>query len=75
METRQGKYHSFMLRLWRGLTAGDAKWRASLEDPETGERHGFGDLQELFGFLEARTDEPGDAVNRSPGGPGKSSDA
>jgi hypothetical protein len=46
------RYHSFLLRLWlvdeqEGLT-----WRASLENPHTGERLGFATLERLFIFLQ-----------------------
>jgi hypothetical protein len=49
------KYLAFMLRLWRANDAPDtrenAQWRASLENPHTDERIGFGSLVELFTFL------------------------
>ncbi len=70
MDIRKAGYHSYLLRLWRGVTAGDPNWRASLEDPQTGERHGFADLEELFGYLEAKTGESGDALAGPPGEPG-----
>lgn len=45
---------SYLLRLWLveddGLT-----WRASLESPGNGERHGFTSLDRLFAFLAAQT--------------------
>ena len=42
---------SYLLRLWRteGLQA--CEWRASLEIPETGERIGFANLEQLFVYL------------------------
>ena len=56
-------YVSFLLRLWRVSDEGKsqpgtkkAEWRASLENPHTGERKGFTDLDELFSFLRARTE-------------------
>ncbi len=49
-------YVSYLLRLWR-FGEDDAKvWRASLENPMTGERQGFASLGDLFTFLEAQTD-------------------
>ncbi len=42
---------SYILRLWRAEQAGDANWRASLEDPRSGERFGFTYLEQLFAFL------------------------
>ncbi len=44
------KYRSYLLRLWRVETPGLC-WRASLEDPHTGERIGFASLEQLFAFL------------------------
>lgn len=49
---RQGTYVAYMLRLWQaGTAAGLPVWRASLENPHTGERLAFGDPQALFAFL------------------------
>jgi len=45
------RYQAYLLRLW---VAGDddaAVWRASLEDPRTGERRGFADVNDLLTFL------------------------
>jgi len=44
------KYRSYLLRLWRAETS-DPCWRATLEDPRTGERIGFACLEQLFAFL------------------------
>jgi len=44
------KYRAYLLRLWRSETL-DQGWRASLEDPHTGERIGFASLEQLFAFL------------------------
>lgn len=43
-------YCSYLLRLWRSETS-DLGWRASLEDPRTGERVGFATLEQLFAYL------------------------
>ncbi len=43
-------YRSYLLRLWCA-DALDQCWRASLEDPHTGERIGFASLEQLFTFL------------------------
>ncbi len=45
-----GQYHSYLLRLWCTETPARS-WRASLEDPHTGERVGFAGLEQLFTFL------------------------
>ncbi len=44
-------YQSYLLRLWRVDQSGSGNWRASLEDPRTGERVGFANLEDLFVFL------------------------
>lgn len=49
---RHGAYVAYMLRLWRaGSRAGQPVWRASLENPHTGERLAFGDGNALLDFL------------------------
>jgi hypothetical protein len=48
----QRTYHAYLLRLWRVNTGPATVWHASLEDPRTGERTGFADLQGLCAFLE-----------------------
>ncbi len=47
-------YLSYLLRLWRE-SGQKAAWRASLEDPRTGERLGFASLVDLVAFLENET--------------------
>ena len=44
------KYRAYLLRLWCADTL-DPCWRASLEDPRTGERIGFASLEQLFAYL------------------------
>ena len=52
MTTRQRHYRAYLLRLWQ-IDDGDmAAWRASLETPGTGERRGFGSLEELCRWLQ-----------------------
>lgn len=45
------RYRAYLLRLWQTGDDESASWRALLEDPRTGERHGFADLASLFAFL------------------------
>jgi len=52
MEERPVEYFSYLLRMWR--TGKESAWRASLEDPRTGERLGFGSLEALWAFLWGR---------------------
>ena len=42
---------SYILRLWRVDLSKPAVWRASLENPETGQRIGFASLEQLFAYL------------------------
>jgi len=49
---------SYMLRLWQVGDGEGAVWRASLEDPHTGERRAFATCQALLDFLEALTVDP-----------------
>jgi hypothetical protein len=51
----QQQYLAYMLRLWQVSSDGEPIWRASLESPHTGERHGFANLEALFAFLEKQT--------------------
>lgn len=48
----QRAHLTYLLRLWQADSAKGLVWRASLENPHTGERHGFGDLDALLTFLE-----------------------
>jgi hypothetical protein len=45
-------YVAYLLRLWREKGGGTTQWRASLQHPHSGERVGFGSLEELFEFLQ-----------------------
>ena len=44
-------YAAYLLRLWRERTGQSIRWRASLQDPHSGERAGVASLEELFEFL------------------------
>ena len=49
---RHENYVAYMLRLWQvGSRSGKSVWRASLENPHTGERQAFGDVEALVAFL------------------------
>ena len=50
-ESKSTQYRSYILRLWSTDPSVAAGWQASLEDPETGKRIGFANLEELFVFL------------------------
>jgi hypothetical protein len=51
---RPPRYRAYLLRFWeeRGLQPETSSvWRFSLEDPQTGKRHGFASLEALVTFL------------------------
>jgi hypothetical protein len=52
MSEKPRRYLSYLLRLWQASSGGEMVWRASLEDPHTGERRGFASLANLVSFLE-----------------------
>ena len=65
---RKKKYRSYLLRLWMADDNGDQLWRLSLEDPFSGERRGFANLEDLCTYLEEKMkDDP----DRSIKGTGK----
>ena len=58
MGKKRAGYLAYMLRLWQVRQDADtvhddpkAAWRASIENPHTGERRGFPNLEALFAFL------------------------
>jgi len=53
MSKREREYMAYLLRLWREND--NSPWRALLENPNTKERFGFANLNELIEFLEDKT--------------------
>lgn len=53
--TTEHTYHAYLIRLWAAHENGKVVWRASLENPHTGERLTFTSLQRLFAFLQDQT--------------------
>jgi hypothetical protein len=51
-------YLAFMVRLWRAGTSDGPVWRASLENPHTGERQTFADVEALIAYLRGQTNDP-----------------
>jgi hypothetical protein len=49
-------YHSYLLRFWEERAEGASVWRFTLEDPQTGKRQGFADLENLTEWLRSCTD-------------------
>lgn len=54
MTEPQGRYSSYLLRIWQTASSGGLACRTSLEDAHSGERVGFGTLDGLFDYLRAR---------------------
>jgi len=52
------EYAAYLLRLWRERGSQTTGWRASLQDPHSGERVGFSSLERLFDFLRRETGSP-----------------
>ena len=48
-------YLAYLLRLWREQGGETTRWRASLQDPHSGEKFGFAHLDELVAFLREQT--------------------
>jgi len=62
MDHERSAYYAYLLRLWQvkdapaGGNNGEFVWRASLEDPHTGERVGFATLDDLVEYLRHQMD-------------------
>ena len=66
------RYRAYLLRMWSVEQTGQMVWRASLEDPQTGELLGFADLALLFAFLRDKALGT-DSADKSGDYPGSSS--
>ena len=75
MEQRERRYVSFLLRLWQTKDGAKSIWRASLEDPRSGECRGFASLEQLCVFLMQQTIADGGRGGRAAGQTGKEGDA
>jgi hypothetical protein len=60
-KAQEHTYHSYLLRIWRTGSYGERTWRCMLEDPHTGQQHGFADLDALCAFLRQQTEAFTDA--------------
>ncbi len=47
--SRAPRYQAYLLRCWADAPG---SWRFSMEDPHTGERRGFADLNALMAFIQ-----------------------
>jgi hypothetical protein len=60
MAPGKNRYLSYLLRVWFVRQNGYGTWRASLEDPHTGKKIGFPDLETLMTFLYTKIQETGE---------------
>jgi len=67
-EANECSYQSYLLRIWRTGSYGERTWRCMLEDPHTGQRHGFGDMDALRAFLRRQIDVMVDPQTGADGG-------
>lgn len=51
MKDMESNYYSFMLRTWKVKERGKLVWRASLENPTTGKRVNFHDIESMYAYL------------------------
>ncbi len=61
------RYRAYMLRAWEVRSeraAQPSTWRFSLENPETGEKRGFPDLEALVRFLKGELGARGHEANQ-----------
>jgi hypothetical protein len=54
MSSQRPAHLSYLLRLWQTPGGANEPWRVSLENPLTGERRGFADLEAALMFLRAQ---------------------
>ncbi len=57
-------YFSYLLRMWQVWRGNELVWMASLDDPHTGKRYSFTDLERLFAFLLTQTQGPFHTIER-----------
>ena len=75
VKQRERRYLSFLLRLWQTQDGTRSIWRASLEDPRSGECRGFADLEQLCVFLKQEIITDGGSGGRPAEQTGKGGDA
>lgn len=56
-------YQSYLLRMWRSNSGENGRWTFMLENPHTGERHGFTSFEDLVVALQKKMDD----WNENPG--------
>jgi len=56
---------SYMLRFWQEVGGGNPIWRFALVDPNTGQRWGFTDLDQLTAFISQQTEPTPEGAQNS----------
>ena len=62
------RYRAYLLRFWEETTSQPdppSTWRFSLEDPHTGQRRGFANLEALVTFLKTQLDSASDKSQKN----------
>ncbi len=57
-------YHAYLLRIWREEEG--MPWRATLQNPHTGEQEGFASVEQLISFIRNKTGANGTATRDDP---------
>lgn len=63
MTTSRDTYHAMMLRLWRDEHAD--QWRASIQDPHTGEKRRFTSIEQFCAYLHRKLAPPDDKPSQT----------
>jgi hypothetical protein len=62
-EEQRPTYRAFLVRFWQ---EGDTVWRGTVEDPHTGQRHAFADIEPLLDFLRQQVRPESSSGNSNP---------
>ena len=62
----ESEYRVYLLRLWRPGRDAEGGWRASLQEPLSDERIGFGSLDALLAYLRRETISPDTTTSDEP---------
>lgn len=61
-EEHQATYRAFLIRVWR---EGEAGWRGTVEDPHSGQRRAFADIDQMLGYIREQV-MPAEGVSSEP---------
>jgi hypothetical protein len=66
MIKKHERYQAYLVRLWQVSGGERPAWRASIEDPHTGERRGFPNIASLFAFVNEQIGNAADPDREKP---------